>query len=272
MAAKCAAIDMNSSKFNRTFRCDFALEAFAMGINKRLLPASEAVSRSLPLIVRGMSASSKQWIYYAKENNLPFYYIDSGYFGNQKTKKWHRITYNELQNTNTFRQRDTIRLSSQLWNWQESVYKSFTPGSKILICPPSIKVMNFFNQPSPQLWTENIIKQIKQYTNRPIEVRLKPSRTDRQTVKSIRHALEDNVHCLVTYNSIAATEALMIGKPAITLGPNAAQSICETDLKNIENPKTPSESKMYSFLTHLSYCQFTVQEMKDGVHWDYIKP
>ena len=87
----------------------------------------------------------------------------------------------------------------------------------------------------------------------------------------IKHALEDDIHCLVTYNSIAATEALMIGKPAITLGPNAAQSICETDLKNIDTPKIPTESKMYSFLTHLSYCQFTVQEMKDGLPWNFVK-
>ena len=270
MASKVAAIDLRENFCKSKYRYDFALDAFAKGINKQLLPASQAVEKSIPLIARGMSASSGLWIHNSQNNNLPFYYIDSGYFGNQKKKLWHRVTYNELQNTKPIKQQNVERLEIQMQAQWKDIYNPITSGRKILICPPSKKVMSFFNQPGPEEWTSNIIKQLTQLTDRPIQVRLKPSRTDRQTVNSIRHTLEDDVHCLITYNSIAATEALIAGKPAITLGPNAAQNICETDIKNIENPKVPTKDEMFAFLTHLSYCQFTISEMKEGIHWKYL--
>lgn len=278
-AVKVAAINMDSTSFKCDFRCDPILQNFAKGINKQLLPASDAVTHSLPLIARGMSASVGQYVAESIKNNLPFYHIDTGYFGNVKRKVWHRITYNGFQNTNTFVPRDRQRLSQQLFSYfekdietpLEKKINSFTPGKKILICPPSKKVMAFFKQSSPQEWTENVIKELKQYTDRPIEVRLKPSRTDRQTVKNMKDTLKDDIHCLVTYNSIAATEALMAGKPAIALGPNAAQSLCETDIKNIENPKIPTQSEMIAFLTHLSYCQFTQTEIYNGFAWKHLQ-
>ena len=34
------------------------------------------------------------------KNNIDYLYIDTGYFGNQITKKWHRIAYNNLQTLN----------------------------------------------------------------------------------------------------------------------------------------------------------------------------
>ena len=117
----------------------------------------------------------------------------------------------------------------------------------------------------------NLVEQLEQITDRPIEIRMKPIRSQRVTGSTIQEALQDDVHCLVTYNSIAATEALMEGKAAITLGPNAAQLICETDLANLETPRIPTEDEMYAFLTHLSYSQFTQTEMEDGTAWRILQ-
>jgi hypothetical protein len=154
--------------------------------------------------------------------------------------------------------------------WDE-IFKPFTGGSKILVCPPSNKVMNMFNQPEAEVWTANLVEQLKELTDRPVEIRMKPIRSQRVTGSTIQEALQDDVHCLITYNSIAATEALMAGKPALTLGPNAAQLICETNLANINNPRIPTEDEMYAFLTHLSYSQFTQPEMEDGSAWKILR-
>jgi hypothetical protein len=78
------------------------------------------------------------------------------------------------------------------------------------------------------------------------------------------------VHCLVTYNSIAATEAVLLGKPAFTLGPNAAESVCLSDLSQIETPYYPSLEEVARWAAHLSYCQFTEVEMKDGTAWKIL--
>ena len=223
------------------------------------------------LIIRGLGGGSQKAIKRCWESGRPFFADDTGYFGNGKHKKWHRITYNALQNMNKMVEQPKDRLELQLnQSWKE-IYKPFTSGSKILVCPPSNKVMNMFGQPEAEVWTDNLVTELKELTDRPIEIRMKPIRSARVTGSTIQQALQNDVHCLITYNSIAATEALMEGKPAITLGPNAAQLICETNLANLETPRIPTEDEMYAFLTHLSYSQFTQTEMEDGTAWRILQ-
>ena len=51
-------------------------------------------------------------------------------------------------------------------------------------------------------------KELQKYTDRPVEIRLKPNRSERISTKPLEAALADDVYCLITYNSIAALEAL----------------------------------------------------------------
>lgn len=216
-----------------------------------------------PCIFRGLGKSPL--IHECIEKGIDFYYIDTGYFGNAKSKSkgWHRITKNNLQNLGPIIERPTDRLL----RWK---FKKFRPGKKILICPPSEKVMMLFNQPSPAEWTEQVVAQLKTFTDRPIEVRMKPNRTQRISNNSLEDALDDEVHCLVTYNSIAALEALMHGKPAIALGPNCASMVCNTNLNDVENLHIPDKDEMTSLMAHLSYAQFSRDEMMNGYAWDII--
>ena len=222
-------------------------------------------------IIRGVGGGSQKAYKRCWELGQSFYAIDTGYFGNVKHKTWHRITHNALQNMEEFVERPVHRLETILQNKWKNIYKKFVPGKKILVCPPSDKIMNLFNQGNANEWTSNIVSKLKTVTDRPIEIRMKPSRFDRVTTKTIEQALNDDVHCLITYNSIAASEALMCGKPAISLGPNAASAICETNIENVDSPRIPTKDQMYSFLTHLSYAQFTQPEMADGTAWRILQ-
>lgn len=217
-----------------------------------------------PLVIRGLGGGSRKAIQYCKDVGRTFYAIDTGYYGNGKHKRVHRVTKNALQQMGPIIERPDDR--SRMFGYK---FRKFSKGSKILICPPSLKVMETFGQ-SLDDWLDQTIKTIKVYTDRPIEVRLKPNRTERVTTKTIQAALQDDVHCLVTYNSIAAIEALMEGKPAVVLGPNAAEAIAETNLANIETPRIPSREEMDAFMAHLAYCQFTVEELKSGYAWKII--
>jgi hypothetical protein len=247
------------------------LRSFMKGINGVESNWEAEETTDSILIIRGLGGGSQKAIKKCWATGRPFYAIDTGYFGNGKHKTWHRVTYNALQNMKQINLTDIERLELQLnASWKE-IYKPFTKGSKILVCPPSDKVMNLFGQGTAKLWTENLVDQLKTLTDRPVEIRMKPIRSERISTKTIQDALQDDVHCLITYNSIAATEALMEGKPAITLGPNAAQLICETDLANIETLKIPTEDEMRNFLIHLSYSQFTQQEMEDGTAWRILQ-
>jgi hypothetical protein len=80
-------------------------------------------------------------------------------------------------------------------------------------------------------------------------------------------ALSRDVHCLVTFNSIAAVESLIYGKPVFALGPNAAAPLASDDLSQIETPRIPDIDQVTALLRCLAYHQFTVEEMRTGYAW-----
>lgn len=271
MGNKVIAIDseggINYSNAGHNF--DPILRSFAIGaqgvISNWDKEKDNLDPNATPLAIRGLGGGSRKAIQQCMKTGRTFYTVDTGYFGNTKTKYIHRVTKNAMQYTKGIIDRDIERARSFGYR-----FKKFTKGTKILICPPSMKVMELFGQPNPEDWVKDIRMQLKKLTDRPIEIRLKPNRTERVTTKTIQAALQDDVHCLVTYNSIAAIEALMEGKPAMVLGPNAAQRVAETNLKNIENPKYPNKDEMDAFMAHLAYCQFTVPEMESGYAWNTV--
>jgi lipopolysaccharide biosynthesis glycosyltransferase len=214
------------------------------------------------LVIRGLGGGSRKAIHHCWKQNRDFYAIDTGYFGNGKIKTIHRVTKNALQYLGPIYEREGDRAKRMGYK-----FKKFKPGSKILLVPPSNKVMELFGQPRPEEWVKQVKAELRQYTDRPIEVRLKPTRTERVNNKSIQAALQDDVHCVITYNSIAAVEALLEGKPAIVLGQNAASVVAETSLENVENPNTPSRDIMDAYMANLAYQQFTVNELRNGFAW-----
>lgn len=264
MGNKVAAIDSvgGVNYQNKGYEYDTFLTSFILGSGGRISSWDREAKTNNALVIRGLGGGSQKAIRHCWETGRPFYAIDTGYFGNHKSKLWHRVTKNNLQNVGPIVERDSNRLKKIGFT-----YKEFSPGSKILICPPSEKVMNLWNQPSPEEWTKNTIEELKKYTDRPIEVRLKPARSERVSTKTIDAALADDVHCLITYNSIAATEALLNGKPAIALGPNAASALCNKSLSEVENLNIPTKDEIYAFVKHLSYCQFTEDELRSGLAW-----
>lgn len=267
MGDKVAALIFKESNWRDPgIEYDPFLQKFAQGAKAQLSPFTIDLDIRIPLIIRGVGGGSRKAIQNCWKTGRNFYIIDTGYFGNVKHKTWHRVTKNNLQNLGPVVPHGSGRLETIGYQ-----YVPFTSGETILICPPSEKVMMIFDQPSPEQWTKNVINELKKYTDRPIEVRLKPTRRERVSTDTIQSALQKDVHCLITYNSIAAVEALMAGKPAIALGPNAAQIICNTSLSDVNNLNKPIKSTMKRFLSHLAYSQFTEDEIQNGYCWETMR-
>lgn len=216
----------------------------------------------IPVILRGIT--KRKQMAACREQGRDFFYIDTGYFGNARKKNFHRVTKNNMQNLGPVIHRPFDRLNATGWGPTK-----FRSGRNILLCPPSAKVMVFYDLDLDE-WIKNTIETIKKYTDRPIITRIKQGRSVRSTTDTMEMALQNNIHCLVTFNSIAATEALLLGKPAFTLGPNAAQSLCKSDLSEIENPYIPTLDEVAAWAAHLSYCQFTEVEMRNGLAWKIL--
>jgi hypothetical protein len=235
------------------------MESFILGSGGQITNYDKIIESQTPVLFRGITKNKHMKACEAVGRD--YYYIDTGYFGNVRKKFYHRITKNAMQNLGPIIERPFDRLEAT--GWRRSKFRT---GRNILICPPSAKAMSCFGLDLDQ-WMQETLDIIKKHSDRPIVIRLKGSRRDRTAGDTMEMALSKDVHCLVTFNSIAATEALLLGKPAITLGPNAAQPLCKQDLSEIERPYMPTADEVEAWAAHLAYAQFSEAEMKDGTAW-----
>ena len=239
----------------------FLKGAEATGQASHLVSYHEAIQYPItnPWYIRGMkftAAVNDCW-----QNNRVFYYTDNGYVGNGLSKTYFRIIKNHVHEISPIVERPRDRLSRCTFR-----VKPRSHGSKILIAPPSQKSLSMWNM-DPEVWVAETVNQLRQHTDRPIEIRLKRPRSERMAENTMEEALSEDVYCLVTYNSVAAVEAVMLGKPAITLGPNAAAVVANTSVAQVENLFFPDDDLRDAWLRHLSYSQFTFAEMSDGTAW-----
>ena len=252
-----------------------------------------------PCIFRGLGKSPL--IHECIAKGIDFYYIDTGYFGNFTTKKWHRIAKNNLQVLNHIGTDDIfVKLFGPTYQ-DKMVYLNNNSGKKIprvfhhkeshvfherfdgmglgarqnqryirrersnriLLVPPSQKVFNHFGG-SAEEWTEKYLKDAKQYTNKEIILRPKIGRSDRQKFTVQTQLIKEGFDSLITFNSIASLEAILKGFPATTLGPNAASYLSNNHIENIDDPYWPKEGVIKEHLFHLSLSHFTIAEMASG--------
>ena len=238
---------------------------FALGSGGKLinLQQLQTIEINVPVIIRGNSKSKVRAINTCIERGLTWYNIDTGYLGNGHLKHYHRISKGAYQNIEPILDRPSDRLDKIKYK----INKRKTLGSRILVCPPSQKVMSIYGLTVDD-WLASTTAEIKKHSNREIVIRVKDqNRKSRIVNDPIQVAFDDDIFCVVTYNSIAALEAVMHGLPAFTLGPNAAEPLCNTNLVDIESPFFPNKDEVEHVLRHLSYCQFTEAEYKDGTAW-----
>ena len=240
------------------------LQSFVMGCGGQITYWDKTAENMTPVVVRGVT--KRKVMEACRAHGRDFYYIDTGYFGNPvKGKLYHRITRNDVQYFGPIMDRPDDRLA------QTGIgFKKFRGGTNILLAPPSQKLLMMYDI-DLETWLNNTIEEIKKYTDRPIVIRKKQSRAVRMTEDTMEMALAQDVHCLVTFSSIAAGEALLLGKPAITLGPNAAAPLCSQSLSEIECLKAPTVDEVRAWAANLAYNQFTEAEMRNGTAWRILQ-
>jgi len=263
VAVEAESVDESSDKLEAKGQdYDPFLKSFIIGSGGQISVWNKTDKDKIPVVLRGVT--KRKQMEACRNAERDFYYIDTGYFGNGRKKLFHRITKNEMQNIGPVIHRPRDRLA--LTGWQA---RKFRPGRHILLAPPSQKLLMCYNIELDQ-WLDETLKKLKIFTDREIIVRQKQSRSVRQSTDTMEMALEKDIHCLVTFSSIAAVEAVLLGKPAITLGPSAAHAVTSHDLKDIEKPYIPTIDEVEEWAAHLAYCQFTEAEMRDGTAWKIL--
>lgn len=137
------------------------------------------------------------------------------------------------------------------------------------------------------------IKEIRNYSDRPIKIRLHPLKQKQQLeiIKSINlkgievsantkgakpldggQGLYDDfkdARVVVGFNSNALTESVCEGVPTFSLCPSSMAWECSNkDLRSIENPTFFDRSQ---WLYNLGYCQWREDEIKRGDPWHHLK-
>lgn len=206
------------------------------------------------------------------QDKRPFYYMDSGYFGNKISsqnpngwKYYHRVVPNNLQHSQVI-----ARPSDRWQRLNLNLQNRNTQGKNIIVVMPDDKPCSFYDI-DREHWIESTLNTIKQFTDRPVVIRDRTASRRYRVAASFEELLKD-AFATVTFNSIAATESIIAGVPAFTLAPcNAAMPVSNTDLKNIDTPWWPEEEQRYQWACHLAYGQFHVSELLNGTAYRILK-
>ena len=162
------------------------------------------------------------WVFDAITNDksINFFHIDNGYIGNifHKRPMYYRISYNSLQNTkvklmNTSR-RDLLEIHNDLWSDWDS-------GGEynLLVMPNKSNIFKYMGE-DYDTWRDKTIKYYEGL-DVPLIVREKIGKRKQrwdEILPMIRKAKK-----IITYHSMAAVEALCLGKPIEILGQSAVQ-------------------------------------------------
>ena len=226
-----------------------------------------------PVLLRGIS--SGRIADEVRRRDQDYYFIEGGYLGNYPCannrtgrKIYHRIVKNAMQHSTIMdvpddRWKDLVKFNPALAyrGWRRT-------GSKILVVLPTEKPFQYYGE-TRQAWIDKVTKQLKKHTDRPVVFRQKASRGER-TNATIYDALDDDIYALVTYQSVAAIEAIQVGIPAFALAPTAADPVGNKDIDNIENPNMPDEDIIYKWLSSIAYSQFSLDEIITGHAWNLV--
>lgn len=229
-----------------------------------------------PILVRGISAGA--FIKHAEQAGRDYYFMETGYLGNYRSsnnetgrKVFHRIEKNAMQ------QRRFLDVPYDRWEalcrfnpalryrgWRKK------PGSKILFIMSTEKPFEYYGH-SKDAWVKQTIDTIRAHSDRPIVIKDKPSRAERTTTANIYDAMDDDIWAVVTYNSIAAVEAIQAGIPAFAMAPTAAAPVASADVSLIETPVKPHEDIIAKWLASIAYGQFSIDEIVTGQAWNILQ-
>ena len=216
------------------------------------------------LVLRGILKHKIMKKCLADGNN--FYYMDSGYVGNnvgdrnsQGIKQYHRIVLNDLQHR-IIRPRPSDRWDLLGVKTHPRLY-----GHKIIVAAPDEKPCKHYGI-NQQQWINDTVAEIKKHTDRPVEVRERAAlRIDRVMNQPLSQLLTQDVHALVTFNSVAAVESILAGIPAFVMAPShVAEPVANRDLSKIENPFYPDQDLLDAWCHSMAYGQYHVRELKNG--------
>jgi hypothetical protein len=227
-------------------------------------------------ILRGTGLVYKECVKQGRD----FLFIDHAYFlKGYEHPNWMRITKNRhtfgpaLKNKPGDRFQQHFSAKYQLSPWRGPA------DGPILVLPPTNALAWLFGA---HTWEDNILREIRRYTDHPIKVREKPEDPIVDALGNLTQMKlnpskdvplsEDikNARAVVVYNSNSAIECVKMGVPVICTENCAAYpiSFAISDLRGTKAfEREPSRQQLFN---DLAYSQFTRAEMQAGLPYESL--
>lgn len=220
-------------------------------------------------------------------NKKDFLYIDHAYFmrgHNRGYQSYYRTILNDLHCNYIDENSTDNRL--KMFNVKPKNWKK--DGSLILICPPTDAIINFYEEEN---WLDNILKDLRKYTDRPFKIKFKKVSENKKKYKVGENTILKQINkswrekyknfvcdgpieedykkawCLITFSSTVALDAILNGIPVICGKECCAYPVAQHSLDKIEDPIYPD---IYKWLCTLANHQFSREEMASGYAWKFL--
>jgi hypothetical protein len=202
-----------------------------------------------------------------RASGVDWYYMDNGYAPcpyikpNGHPLEMFRITKNSRQHTG-LGEGDPDR--AQLY--MPAIKPWIAAGEAILLCVQSDTYYRIWGTGLSK-WVASTTREIRKTTSRQIILRDKPTRSGGAVVP-FSTALE-TAHCVVTFDSRCAVEAILAGVPAFVTQQCAAMPMSAGALFDIECPRMPARRDEWAGV--LASNQWSPQEIESGEAWDGVR-
>jgi len=229
----------------------------------------------------GLGGSNINEIRECIKKNEEWWYVDVGYLTQQITRypkpKIHDFdkTYFRIIRGNIHTIQGSIgdgsRLNELKYKGIDVEFKGWKTGEckHILLCPSSPTVTYHINGISQEEWVEEVSREIRKYTSRPIKFRNKPRPNNEFWNTDIKDDLKD-AHCVVTNMSLSAIDGILNMTPAFTHNRHVASFVTSRDISKIEKPLRPGRKTMDEWLKMIVDNQFTIEEIEKGIAYKYL--
>lgn len=215
----------------------------------------------------------------AKTKN--FLVLENAYLNNIQAseKEWVSLGWNGLNGRADFCNKNS---PSDRWkkHFDDGRLLEYSDGEYVLI-PLQIKGDQSLNYIWSELTYQYICETIRKFTDLPIMIRDHPTRPGTQPkvtgIENVKYLDVDTpieqaiskAKVVVTINSNAGVDAVVAGKPVISLDPGSmVWDISEHTFDNINTPKFNDRTQ---WCNDIAYAQWHPSELKSGEAWDHIK-
>ena len=237
-----------------------------------------------------IGVKSREWVDWCRETGRTFIYFDKGYYypkekgtlGKKPTVNCWRVAVNETQPLDFLK---SAKCDENRWGkfhvWPKP-WREPRDDAPIILAGSSVKYHMFNGLPHPTAFFEEVVRELRQYTDRPIIYRPKPSWREAVPIDGTEfdeygpkqrpfEELCEGAHAVITHGSNAALIGMLVGVPSIILGNGVMRPISSTDISQVEELYFATEEERRQLLANLAWSQWTLREWQNGSAWHHVK-